>query len=349
MRSIPALLTIFLATRLAAPICAHAGELETASPESQGMSSKKLALARDFLAEQNTRAALVLRHGRIVAEWYWDGSGSNSDFDVMSTTKSIFGTAIGLLLEDGKLKLDDPACKWIPAWRNDGRKDITVFHLIHMISGLSPKVPPNVSKDPDRLTLVLQQPLLYPPGTRYHYDSFAYDCLSTVVRQASGMEAAELLRRRVFQPIGMQHAAFTFFNGKTQASGGLHLSARDGARFGYLFLRNGNWNGKQIVSADWVRRVSHTSNHINPHCSYLWWNNEAGYSDEKTISPELAVNEHGWKDLPLDTFSTYGHYGNAITVIPSRDLVIVRLVGVGKAELSPNHHCKLILDAIVRH
>jgi hypothetical protein len=61
-----------------------------------------------------------------------------------------------------------------------------------------------------------------------------------------------------------------------------------------------------------------------------------GYFDEKTISPELAINEHGWKDLPLDTYSTYGHFGNAINVIPARDLVIVQLVGVGKAELSPN-------------
>ena len=251
---------------------------------------------------------------------------------------------------DGKLKLEDPVFKWIPEWREDERKDITIFHLVHMISGLSGKALTVLNKDDrdaDRLTLVLQQPLLYPPGTRYQYNGFAYDCLSTLVRKASGMEAAELLRRRVFEPIGMQHATFGFYQGKTEPSGLMHISARDGARFGYLFLRNGKWNGKQIVSSDWVRRVSRTSNNVNPYCSYLWWVNTPGYADAKSIPPEIAVNEHGWKDLPGDTFSTFGHYGNSITVLPSQDLVVVRLIGVGKVDLSPNDHCKLILGSIV--
>jgi CubicO group peptidase (beta-lactamase class C family) len=347
MHSVRTLRTLVILFAVA--ISASAAELERATPESQGMSSEKLALARSFLGEQGTRAALILRHGKVVAEWYWDGSGPDSDFDIASSTKAVFGTAIGLLVDDGKLKLEDPAWKWIPAWRQDGRRDITIFQLANMISGLSGKAPEGLKKDDrdaDRLALVLQQPLLYPPGTRYLYNGFAYDCLSTVVRKTTGMEASEFLRQRVFEPIGMQHTTFGFYQGKTEPSGLLHLSARDGARFGYLFLRSGKWNGKQVVSSDWVRRVSRTSNQVNPYCSYLWWVNTPGYSDEKSIPPEIAVNEHGWKDLPRDTFSTFGHYGNAITVIPSQDLVVVRLVGVGKADLSPNQHCKLILDSI---
>src|ERR1700722_11273582 len=138
-------------------ISARAGDLETATPESQGMSSEKLALAKAFLGEHDTRAALVLRHGKIVAEWYWDGSGPDSDFDIQSSTKSVFSTAIGLLVDDGKLKLEDPACKWIPEWREDGRKDITIYQLVNMISGLSGKAPAGLDKndrDADRLTLV---------------------------------------------------------------------------------------------------------------------------------------------------------------------------------------------------
>jgi CubicO group peptidase (beta-lactamase class C family) len=169
-----------------------------------------------------------------------------------------------------------------------------------------------------------------------------------VVKQAGGMEGAELLRRRVFEPIGMQHAAFTFFNGKTQASGGLHISARDGARFGYLFLRNGNWNGKQIVSADWVHRVSHTSNDINPHCSYLWWNNQTGTPTRKPFRGNRRLMNTVGRICPRTPSQPRAIYGNAITVIPSRDMVIVRLVGVGEAELGPNHHCKLILDSVVK-
>jgi CubicO group peptidase (beta-lactamase class C family) len=326
---------------LAVSTPAPASDWQKATPESEGMSSEKLAVAKAFMAEQGTKAALILRHGKIIAEWYWDGAGPESDFDTFSTTKSVFGTAIGLLVEDGKLRLDDPAWKWIPECEQDGRKAITIFHLMNMISGLSSKAPPSLKEDANRLTLVLQQPLVYQPGTKYEYNSYAYDCLSTIVRQVSGMEASEFLRERLFEPIGMQHAKFGFFGGKTEPSGYLHLSARDGARFGYLFLRHGNWNGKQIVSSSWVQKVSRTSNDVNPHCSYLWWVNSAGYSEEKTLTP------HGWKDLPRDTYSTTGRWGNNITVIPSLDLVIVRFVGAGKAELPPNDYCKLVLDSII--
>ena len=333
------LLKLLILVGLAMP--APTGEWTTATPESQGISSEKLALARDFLAQQNTRAALVVRHGRIVAEWYWDGSGPDSEFDTFSTTKSVFGTAIGLLVDDGKLKLEDPAWRWIPEWQQDGRKAITIFHLINMISGLSSRAPADLEKDDKRLMRVLQQPLLYAPGTKYEYNSYAYDCLSTIVRQVSGMEASEFLRRRLFDPIGIKHASFGFFKGRTEPSGYLHLSARDGARFGYLFLQNGRWNGRQIISPSWVQKVSRPSNEVNPHCSYLWWVNSTGYSEEKTLTP------HGWKDLPRDTYSTTGRWGNNITMIPSRDLVIVRFVGTGKAELPPNDYCKLILDSLV--
>src|SRR6266852_4282131 len=112
MRSLGTLITILFAVA----ISASSADLETATPESQGMSSEKLALAKNFLAEHDTRAAVILRHGKIVAEWYWGGSGPDSDFDIASSTKAVFSTAIGLLVDDGKLKLEDPVFKWIPEW-----------------------------------------------------------------------------------------------------------------------------------------------------------------------------------------------------------------------------------------
>jgi CubicO group peptidase (beta-lactamase class C family) len=324
-------------------ICAAqlpAQEWQAARPEPNGMSSAKLRLAREFLDKQGTRAVVIVRHGKIVAEWYWDGAGPDTSFDTFSSTKSVFGTAVGLLVDDDKLKLEDASSRWIPGWRDDGRKEITIFHLINMISGLSSKAPAAMEMDENRLALVLRQPLVAPPGTVFEYNSYAFDCLSAVVRQASGIEASEFLRRRLFEPIGIRHAAFGFFNGKTEPSGFLRLTAREGARFGYLFLRQGNWNGQQIISSSWMRRVSRSSNDINPHYSHAWWVNTTGQSDEKTALP------HGWKDLPRDAYSTTGRWGNNITVLPSQDLVVVRFVGAGKAELTPNDYCKLILDAI---
>src|SRR5260370_42269187 len=125
------LLKVLILAGLAMP--APTGEWTAASPESQGISSEKLALARDFLAQQNTKAALVVRHGKIVAEWYWGGSGPDSDFDVFSTTKAVFGTAIGLLVDERKLKLEDPAWKWIPEWRQGGPQGHRLLPLIEMI------------------------------------------------------------------------------------------------------------------------------------------------------------------------------------------------------------------------
>src|SRR5260370_16086024 len=95
------------------------------------------------------------------------------------------------------------------------------------------------------------------------------------------MEASEFLRRRLFDTIGIKHASFGFFKGRTEPSGYLHLSARDGARFGCLFLQNGRWNGRQILSSSLVHEGSHPSTEANPPCSSLSWVHSTRYSEGK--------------------------------------------------------------------
>jgi CubicO group peptidase (beta-lactamase class C family) len=289
-----------------------------ATPESQGVDAAKLDKLREYLEKQLTREALVIRHGRIVGEWYWRDATKDTKLQVYSVTKSISSTAVGLLIDDGKLKLEQSASDLIPAWKTDDRKNITIRQLVSMTSGIKLEQY-DYFLSTDQLKKSLEQPLSSPPGTKWAYNNLACNCLSEIVPKASGLELSDFLQKRLYDPLGIKNVVMDKKAGRTLAYMGLNITARDLARIGYLFINKGTWNGKRILSENWIKQATSTSQSLTPGYGFLWW---------------VHTNNKQTDEEPSDSYEAIGLYGNYLCVFPSQDMIVVRLVGTGSGQSS---------------
>jgi CubicO group peptidase (beta-lactamase class C family) len=297
------------------------------------MSEAGLAVLRDHFAEKGTQAALVVRRGVIAAEWYWDGADAATQLACYSTTKSVASTAVGFLVDDGSVRLRDSVAKYIPEWRGDAREEITIRHVLSMTSGIK-NDGDHLRQAEDRIAHGISQPLVAPPGTVFDYNNCGCAAISPIVRAASGMELAEFLQQRLYGPLGMTGLRHEVHAGKTLPYSGLHITARDAARFGYLFLRRGVWDGRRLLSEAWIDQACRSSQAVNPNYGFLWWVNDQGF----------------WKSLPRDAYSAQGMYSNNVTILPSHDMVVVRLVGdaaenARNKDVSVDAYCALAVAA----
>ena len=284
-------------------------EWETAEPASQGLSAEKLEKAREWLATHNSRSGLVVRHGRIVAEWYFRDATQSSKFAAYSTTKSLSSMATGLAIADGKLGLNQPIGQHLPGIKPEGKKEITVKQLLSMTSGVYNN--PQIVQRPDLFTYVLNEaPLNYKPGTKWDYNNTGLALLSPVFHQATGKQIDEFLGERVFTPIGIPADDWSWErrDGFAIPYSGCHINARGMGRIGLLVLNHGEWNGQKVVPAEWLKESVGPSQKMNTSYGYLWWNN----------------TKNNWPNVPKDAFAAMGRWDNDILVVPSLDLVVIR-------------------------
>lgn len=295
----------------------------------------RLAVNRAFYdTAQNdstgTRALIVLYKGRIVAERYAAGFTTQMPLLGWSMTKSTTNALLGILVRQNKLDIHAPVP--VKAWQNDDRRNITYANLMQMTSGLRfqwiPIAPSDLTnmlfKEKDMATLVERLPLQHPPGTVFHYSDGNVILLSRLIRELLGDSGYyRFPYEQLFDKIGMWHTTLEPDAGGTfVGSSYCYATARDWARFGLLYLRDGVWNGERLLPEGWVR-WSGTASGIHDNEAYegeygaLWWVNATGRPD----SP-------GWRfmpDVPADCFSAMGLDGQYVFVIPSKDLVVVRL------------------------
>src|SRR5436190_20079442 len=136
---------------------------EIVPPDKEGVTPAGLEALKGYLTERGTRATLVVRNGRIVAEWFWEGSKPDTRFPVYSCTKSFAATAVLFLAADGKLSLDQHASDFIPEWKAGPRSAIQIHHLISMTSGMS-KNETTLYASGDKIAFAMNQELKYEPG-----------------------------------------------------------------------------------------------------------------------------------------------------------------------------------------
>ena len=305
-------------------------EWPVASPADEGMVVERLHEARDF-ALTGGGAGAIIRHGKLVYSW-----GDQAElYDLKSTTKSIGGTVLGLALKDGKVGLDDLAAKYHPELVASAGADeqkawfqkITLRQLANQCAGFEKEKSSNK--------------LLYAPGTKYMYSDSGPNVLAECLTLVYGRDLNDVMFERVFTPLGItprdiqwrkNSARPDLIEGikRREFGAGFSANMRAMSRFGYLYLRNGAWNGQQIVTEEYVRLVSRpapelhgleeygaTHGNTAEHYSLLWWNN----ADSR------------FRDVPRDAFHTAGMYNSYILVIPSLDLVVVR---AGRAWPPPN-------------
>jgi CubicO group peptidase (beta-lactamase class C family) len=344
-RSLPARPLARAVASLVAALClqglapAQSFKWRPATPESQGMDGRKLDALRDELARRRTRAFLVVRNDRLVYEWYARGVVARTRQGTASLAKALVGgLSLGVALSDGLIRLDDPAAKYIPQWKGDPKKArITVRQLGSHTSGLSDSTTEGVRNEAqpgwkgafwkrlpppdDPFTLARDRaPLLFEPRTRFQYSNpgiglLSY-CVTAAIKGGKHRDIRSLLKERVSRLIGVPDAEWSVGYGQTFTVNGLPLVAtwggasftpRAAARLGRLVLRQGDWDGRRLLSREAIRQVTQDAG-LPGHCGMGWWTNNA--------------RRYGW--LPRDAVWGAGAGDQVLLVVPSLKLVVVR-------------------------
>lgn len=311
------------------------GEAIPAAAASQGVDRDRLDRAMDRAFEEidperpmRTRAVVVVHRGRIIGERYAQGVTRETPLLGWSMTKSVNSALVGILVGRQKLSLHAPAL--VPAWRNedDPRSNITLDHLLRMTSGLqfSEEYEENLNSDcnvmlfrqRDMAAYAASKPLEAPPGEKWSYSSGTANILAGIVRRAVGGTEEEyhaFPHRALFQRIGMRSAVMEpDASGTFVGSSYMYATARDWARFGLLYLNNGLWDGERILPEGWVAYSRTPTPESPPHEKYgaQFWLNAGG-------------KDRWLPALPSDMYAARGHEGQYVLIIPSRELVVVRL------------------------
>ncbi|WP_298173579.1 serine hydrolase [Novosphingobium sp.] len=330
------------------PVSAEALKAVSANP---GVPREELARRVDALFNESdaaeTRSVIVMQGGRVIAERYAPGYHENTRFVSWSMAKSITGVMIGMLISDGRLRLDEPAP--IPAWQRPGdpRGEITLRQLLQMRSGLrhAEAVAPPWKSDEVRMLFLdgrdamaryaEDQPLQYEPGRKWVYSTatsvILADLAARVLSPAPDPESrrravAEYLRTRLFDPVGMRSMVPEFDASGTLIGGSLiHGTARDWARFGEFLRNRGAVAGAQLVPRQWIDFMVTPSPREAQYGAQIWLNRTP------TTGKPALFPERG----PRDLFACLGHLGQYVLVSPSRQLVVVRLGKTQEDQLDP--------------
>lgn len=292
-----------------------------------------------FLTNTDTQSFIVIQDGKILYERYFNGWQRDSMVTSFSVAKSFDSTLIGIAVKEGYIgSVDDPITDYLPelAARDPRFQRITIRHLLNMSSGLEFQADrwflfngddPLTSYYPDQRHIALTNTHIKDPAGEYFlYDKYHPQLLGMILERATGMSVTELTQTRLWDPLGMEFDGAWCLDstdsGFEKMEAGLNARAIDYAKLGQLFLQNGNWNGAQIVSPEWVALASGT----NPdgrapayaedsYYAFMWWG-------------------IGRADAPPD-YTAEGDHGQFIYVSPSHRLVIVRTgneYGIGSHE-----------------
>ncbi|SNR42216.1 CubicO group peptidase, beta-lactamase class C family [Lutibacter agarilyticus] len=269
-------------------------------------------------SENTTRALLVIYKNQIIAEKYAEGFNENSRLIGWSMGKSLMSAVCGVLNFQGKLTVEEPAP--IDAWKNDERAKITINNLLQMNSGLEweedytkiSDVTKMLYLDTDMTKSQINKPLVGTPNETWNYSSGTSNLLSGIIRTKFKTHQAYLdfWYTDLFDKIGMHSMIFeTDLAGNYVASSYGWSTARDWAKFGLLYLNKGNWNGEQVFSEDWVNYTKTPTNESEGVYGAQFWLNAGGHLP----------------DVPKDLFFADGYQGQRVFIIPSKELVVVRL------------------------
>jgi CubicO group peptidase (beta-lactamase class C family) len=303
-------------------------------PEQMGWSSEKLTLARDFSKAIGSDAVMIVDNGIVVDAW----GDIRRNFQCHSMRKSILSALIGIHVDEGNIDLSATMAQL----RIDDRypslsateKQATVGDLIKARSGIyHPALGESASMKgmrPKRHS--------HAPGTFWYYNNWDFNALGTIFEQETGTRIFEEFNRRFAGPLQMEdfnvaNCRYLSWSDYHSAPYSIHnyflfrMSARDLARFGLLFLRQGRWDDQQIVSSEWVRQstASHSAWGQDGGYGYMWWT-----GIDSGLLPNLSLKAH--------SYLAAGYGGHKLIVLPYRKLVIVHRVNTDTAKRRPMNH-----------
>lgn len=295
---------------------------------------------------RRTRAILVIYDGQIVAEKYADGFDKNTRQLGWSMAKSVTNSLMGILVRDGKLSLNDPAP--FEEWKNDKRSAITIHNLMQMSSGL--RWEENYSKPCDATNMLFKakdagllashSPYESEPGKIFEYSSGTSNMLAWIIRNSVGDSAYySFASERLFKKTGMHSMILEPDAGGTYVGSSYAFATpRDWGRFGLLFLNDGMFNGERILPEGWSE-YSSTPCEGAPMGEYgaQFWLNAGSKSD---------VVKRVYPDVPQDLYWADGYEGQNVFILPSKDLVVVKLSQSSGNYLDDNQFLANIIKAL---
>ncbi len=291
------------------------------TPEAQGMDSAALAELVEFGRANAMDSLLVTRHGRLVADAYYAPFRADLKHAVNSTTKGVVGTLTGMAIQDGLLaSREQPVLDFFPdrgiANLDASKKALTLGHLLDMTSGFDwkeklddsvPETMLQMGRSSDWQGFVLDRPMAAAPGADFNYNSGNPHLLSAILAKKTGGSTLAYAQKRLFGPLGIQDVRWNRDPQGIEIGGwGLYLHPRDMAKIGYLYLRNGQWDGRQLLPAAWVDQVFKASV-------------DMGFG----VAPVFRY-ANGWWTVPAKrAYMMVGFNRQLIIVLPDVDIVAV--------------------------
>ena len=335
-------------------------EWRECKPETAAMNSEKLLQAIKYAATPafNTDGLVIIRKGHIVGEAYFGNFKINSTHVSHSMAKSFTSTLIGIAIDKGLINgIDEKLCRYYDEWdcndKDDLRSRITLRHAMTLTTGL--KWQEDWSKwDPatnDALKMgasgyfmkyMSGRDGLHEPGTKFYYSTGDPMLLSRVIREATGMTAFEYAKKNLFEPLNITEIRWDEDrDGYTSTAWGLYATVRDYAKFGYLFLNKGLWEDKQIVSEKWVEKSTRTDPSVKMWGAY-------GYLWHVNLPYRLKWNKSSVSrdSIPPDGYMAEGVLGQNIVIIPSKELVIVKVANEARGGMDLVKFLTMVLSAI---
>lgn len=290
---------------------------DTLSPSSLGWCNDKIDSLLSFLEQRNTKAFLVLKDGKIVIEKYYGTFTQDSIWYWASAGKTLTAFSVGIAQQEGHLSIYDTTSHYLgTGWTSctpQQEEKITIRHQLTMTSGLDDDVP-----DTD---CTIDTCLNYKAdaGTRWAYHNAPYTLLDNVIQSATGQNLNTYFTNKVKIPTGITG---TFIN--TGFNNVFYSKARSMARFGLLILNKGNWNGNQIMTdTAYFNQMVNTSQSLNESYGYLWWLN--GKNSFMVPSSQFVFQGSLMPSAPNDLIAALGKNGQIINVVPSKNMVVVRM------------------------
>lgn len=300
---------------------------DTIPPQSLNWCQNKIDSLYAYLDSNDTKAFILLKDGKIVLEKYFDTHTATSPWQWASAGKTITSFMVGIAQQENHLSITDTSSKYLgQGWTSctpAQEAKITIRHQLTMSSGLDDGVSDSFC--------TLDTCLIYKadPGTRWAYHNGPYTLLDSIIKNATGTTLNTYTTQKLKTPIGMTGSFIT-----TGYNNIFFSNARSMAKFGLLILNKGNWNGTAIMTdTAYFHQMVNTSQPLNQAYGYLWWLN--GKSSYMVPQSQIVFNGYFCPNAPADMFAAMGKDGQFLNIVPSQNLVWLRMGNSPNGALVP--------------